>query len=77
MIYMLTGLVSAMFFGIGTVMVYGYQGLSENPWVDYIFWWLIGTGVLLALVENAGRTRVRLGLWQGSRPGKKQPVPGH
>ncbi len=55
MIYVLMGLVSATFFGISAVTVYGYEGLLGNPWVDYVFGWLIGTGVLLALVQDLGR----------------------
>ena len=77
MIYILMGLISAMFFGIGAFTVYGYAGLVGNPWVDYVFWWLIGTGVLLALVENSGRARALLRRWQESRPGTGEAVASH
>ena len=53
MTYVVMGLVSAMFFGISAVAVYGYEGLLGNPWVDYVFWWLTGTGFLLSLVTDA------------------------
>ena len=65
MMYVLMGLVSAAFLAAATVSVYGCDGLLGNPWVDYVFWWLIGTGVLLALVENVGRARSRHSRWQG------------
>ena len=37
MTYVVKGLVSAMFFGMSAVAVYGYEGLLGNPWVDYVF----------------------------------------
>ena len=63
MIYALMGLIFATFFGIGTVMVYGYEGLLGNPWAEYVFWWLIGTGVLLAVADDLSRVRILLRRW--------------
>ena len=63
MTYALMGLVFATFFGIGTVMVYGSEGLLSNPWAEYVFWWLIGTGVLLAVADELSRVRVSLRRW--------------
>jgi len=77
MIYVLMGLISAAFFGIGAVGVYGPEGLLENVWVDYVFWWLIGTGALLALVENAAGRVHRLCRWLRHVPGLHSAVPCH
>ena len=52
MFYLLTGLAAAMMFGVASVSVYGYEALVDNAWIDYVFWWLIGTGVLLAAVDS-------------------------
>ena len=60
MIYVLLGLVSAMFFGIGAVSVYGTDGLLANVWVEYVFWWLIGSGALLSLLEYTSTIKERL-----------------
>ena len=60
MIYVLTGLLAAMLFGIGSVSVYGHEGLMENLWIEYVFWWLIGTGVLLASVDSTLGLRCKL-----------------
>ncbi len=77
MLYTLMGLVFATFFGIAAFTVYGHEGLLANPWVQYVFWWLIGTGVLLAVVENLGSMRLRLGHWQPSWPSVDRAVPSH
>ncbi len=61
MMYVLMALVSAMFFGISAVTVYGYEGLLGSPWVDYVLGWLMGSGVLLALVQDLGRVCLRPG----------------
>ena len=53
MLYILTGVVSATLFGIFAVGIYGPDGLLDNVWVEYVFWWLIGSGVILALLENS------------------------
>ena len=52
MIYMLIGILSAMFFGLVSFTTYGYEALLNYPWIDYIVWWLIGTGVVLAALDN-------------------------
>ncbi len=52
MIYLLTGIAAAMMFGIGSFSIYGYQALLDNAWIDYVLWWLIGTGILLASVDS-------------------------
>ena len=57
MLYILMGVVSATLFGILAVGVYGPDGLLGNPWVEYVFWWLIGSGIVLALVENTFKLR--------------------
>lgn len=51
MLYILFSLVAAMLFGLGAVAVYGYDGLLANPWIDTVFWWLVGTGVALAALD--------------------------
>ena len=60
MLYILTGLVSATLFGVAVVTVYGHEGLLDHPWIEYVFWWLIGTGVGLALLENIFRLICKL-----------------
>ncbi len=60
MMYVLTGIVAAMLFGVASVSVYGYEGLMENMWIEYVFWWLIGTGVLLASVDSTLGLRCRV-----------------
>ncbi len=77
MMYVLMGLVSAVFFGVGAVAVYGYEGLLSSPWVDYVFWWLVGTGVLLGLVETAGRERFHRSRWQPPVSGPGEAVTSH
>ena len=57
MLYILMGVVSATLFGVFAVGVYGAEGLLDNPWVEYVFWWLIGSGIVLALVENTFKLR--------------------
>ena len=57
MLYILTGVVSATLFGIFAVGVYGPDGLLDNVWVEYVFWWLIGSGVILALLEDSFKPR--------------------
>ena len=52
MVYILMGLVSAMLFGLSAVAVYGAEGLLQNAWVDYVFWWLIAASAGLALLDN-------------------------
>lgn len=51
MVYIFISLVAASLFGIGAVAVYGHEGLITNPWIDIVFWWLIGTGVALAALD--------------------------
>lgn len=51
MFYIFVSLIAASLFGIGAVAVYGHEGLIENPWIDMVFWWLIGTGVTLAALD--------------------------
>jgi hypothetical protein len=51
MLYIFFSLVAASVFGIGAVAVYGHEGLIANPWIDLVFWWLIGTGVVLAALD--------------------------
>ena len=77
MMYALMGLVSAVFFGIGAVTVYGAEGLLANLWVDYMFWWLIGTGVLLALVESVGQESSRLDRGQVPHSGAGEAATSH
>ena len=59
MLYILMGVVSATFFGIFAVGVYGPDGLLDNLWVEYVFWWLIGTGIILAFLENTFKLSCR------------------
>lgn len=50
MFYILISLVLASLFGLAVDNVYGSQGLRQYPWVDYTFWWIIGSGVALAAI---------------------------
>ena len=60
MMYVLMGFISATAFGIGAFSIYGYQGLMDNSWIDYVFWWLIGTGIALGLLDSTASLRCRL-----------------
>ncbi len=53
------GVVSATLFGVTAVGVYGHDGLLDSLWVEYVLWWLIGTGFLLALSESTFKLRCR------------------
>jgi hypothetical protein len=53
MIYILTGTVLAALFGIGAQIHYGTEGLLLEPWVDMVFFWLIGAGAMLAALDGA------------------------
>ncbi len=48
MLYTLGGLAAASIFGIITFSLYGYEGLMNRIWIDYIFWGLIASGTLLS-----------------------------
>ncbi|MDJ0871711.1 MAG: hypothetical protein QNJ87_08070 [Gammaproteobacteria bacterium] len=74
MVYALTGLILATMFGVGAVTVYGYQGLLVNPWIDCVFWWLVGTGGLLAAVDTFGHSRRQSRRWK--LPGAGQALAG-
>ena len=52
MLYILTGTILAMFFGIGAQMHYGTEGLLLEPWVDMVFFWLIGAGAVMAALDG-------------------------
>ncbi len=60
MIYLLTGFVAATMFGIASFSFYGYEALVENVWVEYVFWWLIGAGVMLAAVDSTPGLRCKI-----------------
>ena len=60
MIYVLLGLVSATLFGFVSFSVYGYEALLNDLWIDYVFWWLIGTGVVLAALDSDFRFRCEM-----------------
>ena len=60
MLYLLTGFAAASLFGIASFSVYGYEALLDNAWISYVFWWLIGTGVLLAAVDSTLGLRCRV-----------------
>ncbi len=60
MLHLLMGLAAATAFGIASFSLYGYQGLLDNAWVDYVFWWLIGTGVLLAALDSTFGLRCQI-----------------
>lgn len=72
MLYVLTSLAAATLFGLGTMVVYGPHALVGNPWTEYVFWWLIGTGVVLQLVDG----HLDLGcLWRRLSGGGETPCP--
>ncbi|MDJ0864366.1 MAG: hypothetical protein QNJ87_14415 [Gammaproteobacteria bacterium] len=60
MLYLIMGLAAATAFEIASLSLYGYQALLDHAWVDYVFWWLIGTGVLLAAVDSSFGLRCRI-----------------
>lgn len=49
--YILMSLIIAMVFGLAVDNVYGTQALMQYAWVDYTFWWIIGSGVIMAAVS--------------------------
>ncbi len=51
MIYILSALAAATLFGLGTLTVYGQDALLGQPWTEYVFWWLIGTGIVLQALD--------------------------
>ncbi|MCG7949455.1 MAG: hypothetical protein N0C84_24250 [Candidatus Thiodiazotropha taylori] len=55
MLPIFVGLIMAMLFGLFSFMVYGLEGLVHYAWIDTVFWSLIGTGVLVSLVNELGR----------------------
>jgi hypothetical protein len=55
MMYLILSFLTATVFGLVSFGIYGHEGMLQNPWVDYVFWWLIGTGIGLALFDNTIR----------------------
>ncbi|MDZ7750472.1 MAG: hypothetical protein U5S82_02165 [Gammaproteobacteria bacterium] len=51
MIYILSALAAATLFGLGTLAVYGQDALMGQVWTEYVFWWLIGTGIVLQALD--------------------------
>lgn len=52
MIYILISLVAAMLYGLASLSLHGYAGLLTAPFVDSVFWWLVGGGALLAWADG-------------------------
>ena len=52
MFYILASLIAAMLYGFATIAIYGYDALTASGTVDYVFWWLIGTGIVLQLLDG-------------------------
>jgi hypothetical protein len=49
------GLILAMLFGLFSFMVYGLEGLTHSAWIDTVFWSLIGTGIMISLINELGQ----------------------
>jgi hypothetical protein len=49
------GLILAMLFGLFSFMVYGLEGLTHSAWIDMVFWSLIGTGIMISLINELGQ----------------------
>ncbi len=47
----LVGLVLAMVFGLMAHTVYGTMGLTDEAWVNAVFWTIIATGVAVSLLQ--------------------------
>lgn len=45
---LLVGFVAATLFGVLAYSVYGLDALVSYPWIDAVFWALIGAGVLVS-----------------------------
>ncbi len=52
MIYLLFSLMMAITFHIVVYFAYGTETFWQEPWVDHIFWGIIGSGVLLLLLSE-------------------------
>lgn len=48
-------LVAASLFGIGSLAIYGPEATAGFAWVDYVFWALILSGILVALAGGIFR----------------------
>jgi hypothetical protein len=69
--YVLSGLTGATFVGIGSVLVYGPGSHLAHPWIEPLFWALIGAGAALSLLEGKVYCKVctlRERLTDGARP---------
>ncbi len=64
MLPILMGLILAMLFGLMSFAVYGLDGLTEQAWIDIVFWSLILTGIGISLINEMGRCLAcRLRVW--------------
>lgn len=50
--YVLGGLTAATLVGVGSVIAYGPGAATQVPWVEPVFWALIGSGAALSLVQE-------------------------
>ena len=48
----MVGYILASLFGIGAFVYMGYEGIVESPVVDFVFWGLILSGVVLHVLES-------------------------
>lgn len=60
MIYTFLGLFIAALSGIGVLTVYGADALVALPWVDTMFWSIIGAGMFLNFIDNMTNLRCLL-----------------
>ncbi len=51
MLYLFFSLFIASLFGIAAFSIYGFQGLIEYTWIEEVFWWVIGTGVVAGFLD--------------------------
>jgi hypothetical protein len=64
MLPILVSLVAAALFGIGAIAIYGPAETAGYAWVDFLFWSIIGAGILVSLVGDWVRCiACRLGPW--------------
>ena len=50
----LFGLITALLFALLAHGVYGSDGIMNYPWIDLVFWSLIGAGAAISMVNTFG-----------------------
>jgi hypothetical protein len=52
MFFALIGVSLATAFGLVAYSIYGPDGLTDNAWIESVFWWLIVTGAVAGYLER-------------------------